>query len=240
MSSPDAERKWEESQSFCLTFRRGTVFIIAAPSHFRKNGKLFGALLLVRASFRGRSDTEARRKCLTRQVFPSCISISISGHVVDLNPGIEVNEELVKRTLLFVFAVLSVTIIPVQARAQYCGGESGGTVSSCSSGNCFGQYESAPPTGSSNLWMKYSNDCCGTQVSLWVSEDTGCHTLPEQEKATLALLVSRGIEVMVRGCGGHFTRYVSQGALVARNEPPSIGLARSYVSYLDSKGDRRP
>jgi hypothetical protein len=93
------------------------------------------------------------------------------------------------------------------ASAQTCGGPSGGTIGSCSSNNCYGQYEQFPPPGGTNLWMKVTVECCSHEVGLWVDEGTGCFAdLTQRDKQTIRLLASMGIPLMVRDCKGHFTQ----------------------------------
>ncbi len=120
---------------------------------------------------------------------------------------------------LMLIAVLGLGFTYVPAGAQICGGESGGPVGSCQIDGCFGQYDAGIPPGSMYRWAYIVELCCNTPVQVWTTEYGGCSNAELQSneaQATLAFLVSHGIDVMVKDCHGHFVHYVPPGQLSAR------------------------
>lgn len=93
------------------------------------------------------------------------------------------------------------------ASAQRCGGQNGGTIGSCYSNNCYGQYEQLPPPGDATPWMKVTVHCCSQEVELWIDEQQVCFSeLTQNDKKSIRLLAGMGIPLMVRDCKGHFTQ----------------------------------
>jgi hypothetical protein len=128
-----------------------------------------------------------------------------------------------------------------------CGGQYGGTTGYCSGNSCFGSYEKMYPPGNNTQWTSYQNDCCGTIVTLWVSEETGCYSAPlsAEKRSAMELLLNHGIGLLRTDCTGHLVRYTSPKALeslghrdVARSDF-SIDLSRPdrlYVKALMEQG----
>ena len=98
--------------------------------------------------------------------------------------------------------------------------EYGGGVSACTNGsNCWGQYESSPPSGTATImykWEPVTLFCCGQQVRVWTSTDETCGgtaALTSKTQTTLAIPARHGISVMIADCQGNFQIYLPHGVL---------------------------
>jgi hypothetical protein len=104
-------------------------------------------------------------------------------------------------------------LVTAQTPPPQCGGRAGGQIFSCTSSGCSGQYEEAPPIGSTYQWSAFLTQCCGKLVWVWTTDYSACNRLPEKTQATAALLARHGIDVRIRDCQGNLTPYTLPEAL---------------------------
>lgn len=107
-------------------------------------------------------------------------------------------------------------------------GSDGGRSAMCRSHGCFGTYSASAGSGSDYEYGYQPALCCGQTVQV-VVETGNCPDAALRTKEAhqfLAMLASAGTQLMIRGCQGHFSRYV----------PPAIDLHYFEAIRLDSAG----